>query len=146
MTSDHVERRRGMDEVREDIAGLRGAVEALGETAAQLAPGAALQAEIESRRRERKWAVAGAVVLALVFAIHAIESRTSQATLDRLEDCTTPGGDCYRDLTGDRSGVDVDAAVERILGGLDGIRCLLLIEPADRTPTNIAPCLGQGGS
>ena len=72
---------------------------------------------------------------------------TMQKTADALEECGTPGGpgnvhECYD--TARRQDARALASIAALIDhGHAAIRCLLLQEPADRTPTTIRNCERQ---
>lgn len=126
-----MERRQGMSEVTEQLGAIREAVEHFA--------AAAETPKEEFRRSRRDVYIVGAAVALIVTVlgfINLMSLRGTDNVLERLEDCTTPTGECYQQLTG-------DGTEREIITRLEGIRCLIV---AQGQGDSITPCLREGGS
>lgn len=140
MVEQQPERRRGMDEVQHELSALRRAVEGFAIAAENLVP----KEDFDKSRKDlfRAGAAVALVIVVLGF-MNLLSLQGTDRVLQRLEDCTTPTGQCYQQLRGE--GADGQSqAVTSINSRLDTLRCLLFILPENRSGETLAPCLNGG--
>lgn len=115
---------------------MRGTLERFADAADQIVPKEEFR---KNRHQLLLLLLGGAVIITALSFFNIVVLHSNQETVQRIRDCTEPQGRCYQQNQ-ERIAALVRQIIEADEKGTKTIECILLIDPAQRTASNVARC------